>query len=360
MAPRQETEGAGRGRTRPRTRPSAGAKLPAGTLRAFLYDADGRDEELPVPDRLPALEERQLLWVDAVGRGEATLGALTRLFHLDAASARDLAGEGSCPLLNRRGEYFHCALWAIADREPAERRDAPPPALEGVRLDLLIGRNWLITVADHEIAFLSEFREEDRGETLLGALSSASLAAALLDTHLTRFLSALEEVEDFVDSLDVRILRDGPRDSRLLAEVLKGRSFIASLRRELAPQRTVFYGLSRPDFSLVADAEAGDHFAALERRFERAVDTIEHTRELVQGSFDLFTTQLAETTNALIRRLTFLSLALGAIGAVAGIFGMNFQTPYTSSGVVGFWMVIGGLGAAVLAAAFVARWRKWI
>jgi Mg2+ and Co2+ transporter CorA len=122
----------------------------------------------------------------------------------------------------------------------------------------------------------------------------------------------------------------------------------------------VFYGLSRPDFSLVADAEAGAHFAALERRFERAIDTIEHARELVQGSFDLFTTRLAETTNALIRRLTFLSLALGAVGAVAGIFGMNFQTPYTNSGVFGFWMVIGVLGIAVALSAVIARWRRWI
>jgi Mg2+ and Co2+ transporter CorA len=329
-------------------------------IRAFLYDADGQDKELPVPDRLPDLEERQLLWIAVVGRDEAALSRLKALFGLDAASARDLAGRGACPLLNRHGEYFHCALWGIADREPTRQYDSPPPELKTVRLDLLIGKNWLVTVADEEIAFLAEFREEDRGETLLGTLSSASLAAALLDAHLTRFLSGLEEVENFVDSLDMKILESTPRDSRLLAEVLKGRRFIASLRRELAPQRSVFYGLSRPDFSLVVDAEAGAHFAALERRFERAVDTIEHTRELVQGSFDLFTTQLAETTNTLIRRLTFLSLALGAIGAVAGIFGMNFQTPYTSSGVFGFWLVIAALGIAVLAAAFVAHWRKWI
>ena len=336
MMLRQEGEGAGG----------------AGAIHAFLYDADGQDREMPLPETLPSLDERQLLWVDAVGRDKAALDRLRRLFDLNAGSARDLAGGGSCPLLNRHGEYFHCALWAIADRVPA--------GLKTVRLDMIIGKNWLITVADDPIAFLSEFRDEDRGETLLGALSSASLAAALLDTHLTRFLSGLEEVEGFVDSLDMKILESNPRDNALLGQVLQGRRFIASLRRELAPQRTVFYGLSRPDFSLVADADAGDHFVALERRFERAIDTIEHARELIQGSFDLFTTQLAETTNALIRRLTFLSLALGAIGAVAGIFGMNFQTPYTNSGIFGFWLVIAALGIAVAAAAIVARWRRWI
>lgn len=330
-----------------------------GPIRAFLYDANGEDRELAVPKTLPKLKENQLLWIAVTERDEAPLTAVRKLFSLDEQSIGDLSGSGACPLLNRHGEYFHAAFRAIADRQQGRESEAPPD-LEVVRLDLLIGKNWLVTVADEEIAFLTDFREEDRGETLLGALSSASLAAALLDLHLTRFLSALEEVETFVDSLDMKILGESPNDNALLRQVLEGRRFIASLRRELAPQRTVFYGLSRPDFSLVTDADAGAHFVALERRFERAIDTIEHARELVQGSFDLFTTRLAETTNTLIRRLTFLSLALGAVGAVAGIFGMNFQTPYTNSGVRGFWLVIAALGLSVAVAGVIARWRKWI
>jgi magnesium transporter len=67
----------------------------------------------------------------------------------------------------------------------------------------------------------------------------------------------------------------------------------------------------------------------------------------------------SETTNVLIRRLTFLSLMLGTIGA-AGIFGMNFQTPYTSTGVVGFWLVIIALGILLVTAIAVGRIRKWV
>jgi Mg2+ and Co2+ transporter CorA len=51
---------------------------------------------------------------------------------------------------------------------------------------------------------------------------------------------------------------------------------------------------------------------------------------------------------------------LGAIGAVAGIFGMNFETPYTSTGTRGFWLVIGGLGLLVLVSAAFSRYRKWV
>ena len=39
---------------------------------------------------------------------------------------------------------------------------------------------------------------------------------------------------------------------------------------------------------------------------------------------------------------------------------MNFQTPYTSTGTRGFWLVIGSLALLVLVSAAVTRWRKWV
>jgi magnesium transporter len=151
-----------------------------------------------------------------------------------------------------------------------------------------------------------------------------------------------------------------PGRDDLLNELVSGRRFISSLRRSLSPQRSIFYGLCRPDIALIADTEALAAYKELERRFERALDSIEHGRDLVQSSFDLFTTRTAETTNVLIRRLTFLSILLGALGGVAGVFGMNFDTPYQKTGLTGFWLVVGGFFLFMVIAAAVGRWRKWI
>ena len=69
----------------------------------------------------------------------------------------------------------------------------------------------------------------------------------------------------------------------------------------------------------------------------------EHGRDLMQSSFDLFTTRTAETTNMLLRRLTFLSLLLVGLGALVSVFGMDYQPPYAKSAVA-FWVVAGFLG----------------
>ena len=58
-------------------------------------------------------------------------------------------------------------------------------------------------------------------------------------------------------------------DKSLLEDILMARQFVARMRRNLAPQRSVFYGLARPDFALIAYSKAQDAFKALERRFDR-------------------------------------------------------------------------------------------
>ncbi len=328
-------------------------------IRAFFYDAQGRDREVELPeDGLPALEAHQLLWIDVTGREPAEIETLGRLLKLKTGSAAAL-GEGARTFgLANYGDYVHFDVAAIEPREGAATGAVKPN--RSIRLDMAMGQGWLLSVHDKPIGFLDAFRDQDRGETRIGGLTPASLAAALLDWHLTAYLSALEDVEAFADRVDVRMLSASTVRDDLLQDMVAARRYISSLRRSLAPQSAVFYGLSRPDFALIADDEAVGSYKDLERRFERVLDSIEHGRDLVQSSFDLFTTRTAETTNTLIRRLTFISILLGALGGVAGVFGMNFDTPYAKTGLLGFWAVVIGFAILVGTAVVVGRARKWI
>lgn len=216
----------------------------------------------------------------------------------------------------------------------------------------------MLTAHEPPVSFIEEFRDQDRGETRIGALTPAALAVSLLDWHLGVYLMALEEVESFADRIDVRMLSASTIRDDLLKELVGARRHVSSLRRSLAPQSAIFYGLSRPDIAVLAEDSASS-FVHLEHRFERVLDAIEHGRDLVQTSFDLFTTRTAETTNTLIRRLTFAGIVLGALGGVTGVFGMNFDTPFPKSGLVGFWTVVLTFALVTVVGAVVGRLRKW-
>jgi len=326
-------------------------------IEAYLYNADGHDQRMELDERCVAdLGERSLLWVDVLGRDRAELDRLARLFDLDPSSIRSLLRPQDDFYVDNYGDYFQFDVLALA---PADAQNAEDAFLHRhpVHLEFLVGPRWVITVHEEELPFFRAFRAQDKGETLIGALTAPALAASLLDWHLTGYFEAIAELEASVDRLDDAILTRSAKRT-LLAGIVALRRRVAQLRRLLVAQRVVFYGLSRPDFAHAVEAAA--HYRSLERRFERSVDAADHARELVDGSFELFTTRTAESTNVLVRRLTFITMLLGAIGAVAGIFGMNFDTPYARSGLVGFWLVVGGLIIATVVGVEIARRRNWL
>jgi Mg2+ and Co2+ transporter CorA len=135
---------------------------------------------------------------------------------------------------------------------------------------------------------------------------------------------------------------------------------VSKLRNLLSAQRAVFYGLSRPDLQIVAEAGASPHFQILSNRFERAIDEVEHTRDLVVGSFELFASRTAQQTNELVKVLTFLTAIIGFCAAVAGVFGMNFETDLFSTGDAGFLATVASLIIIPLALWLFARQRRWL
>jgi magnesium transporter len=325
-------------------------------IRAFLYDVADHDREIDATTgTLPALADHQLLWLDVTGRDIGDLSRVAELLVLKPQVAHDMTQSGRTFTLVNYGDYVHFDVAALHHDRTVT--GSPKPS-RSTRLDLAIGPTWLLTVHEQPLPFLESFREQDRGETLIGALTPAALAASLLDWHLAVYLAALEDVEVFADRVDVRMLSSKTIREDLLKELVTARRHVSSLRRSLAPQNAIFYGLSRPDIAQITGADA-KAFGHLEHRFERVLDTIEHGRDLIQSSFDLFTTRTAETTNTLIRRLTFLSIMLGVLAGISGVFGMNFDTPYPKTGLAGFWAVIIAFAVIVAASALVGRARRW-
>jgi Mg2+ and Co2+ transporter CorA len=110
----------------------------------------------------------------------------------------------------------------------------------------------------------------------------------------------------------------------------------------------------------VTDTGAAPFYEALVARFQRAIDEVERTRDVVVGSFELFTSRTGQQTNDLVKVLTLLTAIIGFCAAVAGLMGMNFKLAFFETGLTGFALVTGGLVVVALGSVAYARYRKWI
>jgi Mg2+ and Co2+ transporter CorA len=320
-------------------------------VRGLLYDADGHDREVDILEAIPELTERQLLWVDVQGHASEDLDLIAAALKMPSAIASVLLSRGARAQLTRSDGYFHLGLPALRFTSKDEWRP--------VWLRFVWSQQVLITVHPHEVDALSGFRDQDRGETQIGALTGAVLCAALLDWHLASYFKASEALERAVDRFDERVLSRSPRDD-LVEDLVRLRRRTSRVRRLLSPQREVFHGLTRPDIAEEIGEMAATHFVALGARFERTRESLEHATDLVHDAFSLHASRTAESVNAFLKTLTFGTFLLGAMGVVAGVLGMNFQAHLFESGERGFWAVVASLATLALTALIVARWRRWI
>lgn len=321
-------------------------------LHALLFDSSGKDRVLSSLKDLEglALSETQLLWIDIFGPDHACTDRIAEIFSLPTNAVSALKRGDATPKLLNSGKFFWLQVVAITHRQAL--------GFQGSTLTIVAGDNLVVSFHDDQIDFIDHITKRENGETDLGSLSAASFTASLLDWHLSTYFEAVAQFEIAVDRLEVAVLSELPRDClNDLRELRKGAS---RLRRMLAPHRNVFAGLSRPDFRPQDGQVVDQHFLALDSRFERAMDMVENARDLVVGSFELFSSQAALATNAQMRILTFVTVLIGLLAFLAGVLGMNFDAPFFHTGVAGFWAAVAAMIAVVVFSVIIGRWKKWL
>ena len=318
--------------------------------QAFLYDSQGRDSEVEVTHAaLAAITEHQLLWIDLERSDHDALIAVGEVLSLEPEALALIETPPEPAQLDKFKDHLQFGL----PLPPRHGRRASE------RLDFLIGQKWLLTVRDGDVAFLARFREQDKAETLTGNLTPAALAASLLDWHLEDYNRALSEIEASIDKIDEDVLQSKEKRPPL-STLAAMRRRVSRLREALSEHRPVIHGLLRPDVHSIAEVPAAEHYQRLESHFDRVEDGLKRVTESVVSSFDLYATRTAQDTNRLIRALTLVTVITGFIGAIAGVFGMNFDAPFSHSGMTGFEIVTGSMVLLSLILVIVAVWRKWL
>ena len=299
-------------------------------LSAFLYDADGEDRDIELDDvSIDELDEDDLLWIDADSLRDDSLEHAASAVSLDLETLRALPQDQ--PFIRDVGEAFILGV-------------LPSPGDEEVEAgsDMLVcavGHNWFLSLHAGGVASLEHFSEHLRGDSALGRLDAPSFLAQALEWVLNGYFDRLDELQRTIDGIEEALLRDLPGGDTV-GQLVTMRRDLGELRRRLSPHRQVFITLAHPSFDVISGSDAAAEFAVLADRLETALQTIDSTREMIFGSFDVIMSRTAQRTNDIMRVLTLVSVVLLPATVIAGIFGMNMLPKYLLQGWV-FWGVLG-------------------
>ena len=323
-----------------------------GRIRVRLFDADRKDRVLTLKEALAAkASARQLLWIDVRGEVDpAERRALAERFQLDAATEHALGEVGTKPMIQLHDKHFH--LRVAAEPEPSRRHGAS-------WLDIVAGPNVVISQHDRDLDFLDAINERIAADATIGELDSSEFVASVLDAIVTTYHAAIDGIEDELDEIDSRALAGRHTDEQV-DQLVTIRRRIARLRHLLAAHRELFGALGRRDFGRGIESADPDVFRPVAGRFEGAILSLESTRDVVLGSFDILMTRAAQRTNDIVRILTLVTVMAVPATVTAGFLGMNVIVPVSKDDPFSFWMIVAVIVVFEIAILGIARWRRWI
>lgn len=322
-------------------------------MRARLYDADGHDREVDIePGMAGRIAKRQLLWIDVDRLTGSDLDAVAAAVGLEPSLTARLATATERADLTQFPTHVHLVLQSM--EAPEEGADDRAPVRQSV--NIVAGRDWVVTVHNGPLQALRRIDDATEGETRLGALDASGFVAAVADEVLAGYFNLVERIEREIDELDERALR-GRRDDAVLVRIVGLRRRIGAIRRTLAPHRVAFAALGRPEMEL--HEEFGRPWPGLTDRLERALDAVENLRELLLGTFDIHMGRAAQDANEVMKVLTLLSAVLLPAVVLGGVMGMNFPMPFFDDP-NNYWFVVTGMILLSVGIIVAARLRRWI
>jgi len=308
-------------------RPPAGAR--PGTLmipveakptviRAIRYSEE-EIEEIEIHD--PSALERCLgddrnWWIDVSGLGtEGALRAIADVFSIHPLTLEDVVNVPQRP----KTEIFESNQFFVLRMAQYDEEEN----IELEQMSLFIGRNYVLSIQEHEGDMLDPVRARiRRGGGPIRGRGPDYLAYAIIDMIIDAYFPILEDLGERVDDLEEFVIEDP--SPRVVGWINTVRRDLLGLRRAVWPLRDAVASLLREHTTFIAD-ETRVYFRDCYDHCVQLADVIETYRELGSGLMNTYLSSIGNRTNEVMKVLTIMASVFIPLTFLAGLYGMNFE-----------------------------------
>jgi magnesium transporter len=198
-------------------------------------------------------------------------------------------------------------------------------------------------------------RFEDRPDA--AGTTAGALLYTILDSVVDGYFPVLDHLSERIDGLEDRIIA-GHQDRETLRVVLRIKRELLELRRILAPMRDVANAFLRRDNASIDDPSL-PYYADLYDHLVRILDQLDLLRDLVAAALDANLSVTSNNLNAVMKRLTAVTVILILPTIVSGIYGMNFHHMPELDWPLGYPLAIGFMAVVMGAAYLYFKAHDW-
>ncbi|GCF10091.1 magnesium/cobalt transporter CorA [Dictyobacter arantiisoli] len=305
-----------------------------------------------------ALQDTQsIVWLDIQsGKNLAKyIGLLSNEFQLLPLTIESMQEEKERAKLVGYHHYFYLVVHSLNFNGDAVEADTP-------KLDIIFGKNFLITSHQQELDWLSDFHKtvrEDESEDNIVHLGVPRLLHAILDTMVDGYFPVLDDIDDVVDDLENSTVEQA--DNEVQTRIFRMKRILVQMRRVISPQVEVSSSLITRTGDFIP-TEVEPYFSDVHDHLIRTFEVIDSYRDLMSGLLDVYLTTVSNRQNEIMKQLALISTIFLPITFITGVFGQNFahspQVEFDSGW--NFWIVLLVMILLSLGQIWYFRHRQWI
>jgi magnesium transporter len=228
-------------------------------------------------------------------------------------------------------------------------------------LDLFVGHNYLVSAHKRPLPFADHLLTRARTSPELIALDADFMLYIILDEVLAYHEELERHMQGEIERMEERALRD--TSDTFLEDLLRFKRYAFALYQLVDGHRPVFAAFLRPDFHWGSGEEIEEYVEDLHERLLRLLATLSQARDVVNGAFEIYVSQMSHRTNQVIKLLTIVSTVLFSASIIVSVFGITVATTIHRSPVgtpAGFLIMLICVLAVCGVTLYLFRRRGWI
>jgi magnesium transporter len=268
----------------------------------------------------PYLLNKSKTWIEVRGLHEIEkLKTVWEYFNLHPLVQEDIVSTSQRPKVEHYQDHIFIVLRMIKHKTS----DDGKIQLQSEQVSIVLGKNYVLSFQESdEPVFDPILKRLQLGTTRLRKFGPDYLAYALTDTLVDHYFHALDEIGESIEQAEEQILSD-PNPKQLQNIHILRRDLIF-FRKSVWSLRDGINSLIRDELPLISDnvkvflRDVYDHIV-------QVIDSIETSREMVYGLYDMYMSGLSNRMNEVMKVLTIIATIFIPLTFVAGIYGMNFD-----------------------------------
>ncbi len=324
-------------------------------ISLMRYDADNViHDQMKNIDALFPLDETSgvVNWINLYGLHDVDIiQTLGDKFKIHPLTLEDILNTSQRPKAEVYDDYLFVVLKMLYYNEE-------DMLVHSEQVSFVLSEHFVITVQEKKADVFAGVRERIyKGKGRIRKAGCDYLFYALIDAVVDHYFLILDNIGVDIESIEEALLESS--DQSVFHNIHELKREVIYLRKQVWPLRELINMVLKEECDLVQEATL-IFFRDIYDHTIQVIDTIESYRDVLQGMFDLYLSNVSNRMNEVMKVLTIIATIFIPITFIAGVYGMNFKMMPELEwrwGYAAVWVVMSVIALAMI---FFFKRKKWL